>query len=584
MAYDPPVKLYYGPPNSATSSEYRIVPAPTLNVSTNLNYANDNIVGYDYNITLSGFITVIDRTEASPNLESSVTELTEKIDAVSKILSFNGGQLTAVGNNNQNIIKAKGGILQKFSIEQSDNLWTNYAPFTAEFRFGEVEYFGCDTVAAMACSGILYENSDYNSGLIDISKYKISTFSDNWTFDLNQDTINNRYLGIHNEHINIQYEISATGKLFFNNDKVLPAWEQAKNFCQDRVYNQVKALNRNILPKSNNNNDGCSPSKTIDDIHKLDSNNTGIINLSSGPIQPPAPALIPVANYKIFNEAITCSTSESQGTFSVTYSAILKKTNTTNISTEKSIHTFTFNKNTTNFGNKNVNISVDGNIQGLVLGGLINNPSAIEFPKNGTVFLLNSSSPPTKYAAALECYNKIILNDDLTENFKTFLNLDNTSLGLSCAGRPKSSKHNAAHNYFDGTITYSTQFDAAISCLDNTPIRLISIVENDKTPRIAEFIIPGRSGGPIIQQIGSDQPKTIDVNIQGYDKALINCCFDPSDILNKICNDKIDLLPTSGIPNKNQASLILTTDEYTTNSLDGSFSIQRVYTCCDLNN
>jgi hypothetical protein len=176
------------------------------------------------------------------------------------------------------------------------------------------------------------------------------------------------------------------------------------------------------------------------------------------------------------------------------------------------------------------------------------------------------------------------LNDDLTENFKTFLNLDNTSLGLSCAGRPKSSKHNAAHNYFDGTITYSTQFDAAISCLDNTPIRLISIVENDKTPRIAEFIIPGRSGGPIIQQIGSDQPKTIDVNIQGYDKALINCCFDPSGILNKICNEKIDLLPTSGIPNKDQASLILTTDEYTTNSLDGSFSIQRVYICCDLNN
>jgi hypothetical protein len=570
MSYSPPVKLYYGPPSSATSPEYRIVPAPTFNVSTNLDYVNDNIVGYDYTITLSGFITVIDRTETSPSFESSITKLTEKIDAVSKILSFNGGQLVAIGDNNQPIIKAKGGILQNFSVQESDNLWTNYAPFTAEFKFSEVEYFGCDSASEMSCTDILYKNTDYNSSLIDISKHKIATFSDSWTFDLNQDTINNRYLGIHNEHINIRYEISATGKLFFNDDKLLPAWEQAKNFCQDRVYDQVKALNRNILPKSNSSNDGCSPSKTIDNIHKIDTGNNGIINLDE-------------ANYKIFNELITCSTSESEGTFSVTYSAVLKKTNITNISTDRSIHTFTFNRNANNFGNRNVTISVEGNIQGLVLGGLINQPSAIEFPKNGTVFLVNSSSPETKYTNSLECYNKIASGDDLSENFKQFLNLDNSSLGLNCSGRPKSSRHNVGHNYFDGVITYSTQYDANISCLENTPIRFISVVENDKTPRIAEFIIPGRSGGPIIQKIGSDEPKTIDVTIAGYDKALINCCFDPADIVNKICNQNIDILPTSGLPTKNQTSLVLTVDNYTTNPLDGSFSIQRTYTCCDLN-
>jgi hypothetical protein len=569
MSYSPPVKLYYGPPSSPIADEYRIVPAPTFNVSTNFDYVNDNIVGYDYTITLSGFITVIDLTSASPDFEASITKLTEKIDAVSKILSFNGGQLTAVGNNNQTIIKAKGGILQNFSVQESDNLWTNYAPFTAEFVFSEVEYFGCDSVSPMSCTDTLYKNTDYNSGLIDISKYKIATFSDNWTFDLNQDTINNRYLGIHNEHINIQYQISATGKLFFNADKLLPAWEQAKNFCQDRVYDQVKALNRNILPKSNSSNNGCSPSKTIDNIHKLDSSD-GIISLNE-------------SNYKIFNEAVTCSTSESDGTFSVVYSAVLKKVNTTNISTEKSIHTFSFNRNANNFGNQNITISVEGNIQGLVLGGLINNPSAIEFPKNGTLFLVNSSSPETKYSAALECYNKISSNDDLSENFKTFLNLDYTSLGLTCSGRPKSSRHNITHNYFDGFITYSTQYDSNISCLENTPIRFMSIVENDKTPRIAEFIVPGRSGGPIIQTIGSDEAKTIDVTIAGYSKDLINCCFDPADIVLKICQDKIDILPNSGIPNKQIQNLILTTDNYTTNPLDGSFSIQRKYTCCDIN-
>jgi hypothetical protein len=567
MAYDPPIKVYYGPSTSPTSSQYRIYPAPLFNVSTNYNYANDSLIGYDYTVTLNGYITALDMVNTGGQT-TGIDILTERIDAVSKILHFNGGVLTAVDGGGSPVIKAKGGILQNFNIEQSDNLWRDYAPFTAELRFNEIEYFNCSNGGAIACSGLVYDSDKYNSSLVDLTKYKISSFNDNWTFDLNDSNINSAYNDIRNESINVQYEISANGKLFFNEDKVLPAWEQAKNFVQDRLHSQVTSLIRDVLNKSNNANDGCSPSKNISTIHEESSSNDGIINLSE-------------SNYKVYNETITCNTSESEGSFSATYNAVLKRSNTTALFDPDCIHTFNVNKTITHKPNKNTTIVVNGTIEGLIEGGLINSPSAFQFPNSGKLLFTNdSSSDTTKYDSALSAYKKISNNDDLKDTFKQFLNIDYSSLGLSSTGYPKSSSHSVNHSYANGTISYITNFDSNVSCFDKIPIRSISITENDPAPRIAEFIIPGRSGGPIIQRLGSDTPKTIDINITGYDSGLMNCCFDPGQIVEDLCANSA-LLPSVGIPDTSVSGLVLITNSYNTNVVDGSFSIQRKYICCN---
>jgi hypothetical protein len=574
MAYDPPVKVYYGPVSDPTGTDYRVYPAPLLNVSTNYNYANDSLIGYDYNVTLNGYITALDLLNTS-NSGTGIEILTQRIDDISKILHFNGNILTVTDTNGV-VIRARGGVLQSFNIEQSPNLWRDFAPYSAEFKFNEIEYFNCDNSGAIACTGLIYDSNKYNSNLVDMSKYKISSFKDNWTFDLNDSSINSRYSDIHNESINVQYEISANGKIFFKDDKLLPAWEQAKNFVQDRLYDQVKSLISNALNKSNDFNNSCEPTglNTINNIHKISNLDEGIIALPSG-------------SYKVFDEKITCNASESEGTFSATYTAIIKKVNTTALFAPNCTHTFTVNKTISNKPSSNVTILVNGEIQGLLEGGLIENVSGsgFELPKTGQLFLIKKDTEPsTKYESALEAYKKIATSGtfvgDLKNEFKAFLNIDYSSLNISSSGYPKCVSHSVNHNYANGLISYNTSFDSNISCYDKTHIRSISITENDPTPRVAEFIIPGRSSGVIIQRLGSDNPKTIDINIAGYSSGLLDGCMNIAAIISGICPIGSGLLPSSGIPSGVINNLVLTKDSYNTNIFDGSFLIQRQYICC----
>jgi len=573
MSYNPLVKVYYGPFVGSIADQYRLSPAPTLTITTNLKYANDNVIGYDYTVVLNGFITALDRTISQTDT-SGLNVLKTQIDKFTNILHFNGGLLSVVDKNNNNILKARGGILQNFNIDESDNIWINYAPYSATFKFSEIEYFGCSETESIACTGLIYEPTDYNSSFVDISKYKIDSFSDNWSFDLNDQNISNRYSDLHNESIDLTYEISAQGRLFFDQDKLLPAWEQARNFVQDRLHEQVTSLISKILNKANASNDGCLPEKTIDTLHEIEDSDNGIINLLG-------------ASYKVFNESITCKTGESQGTFAATYRSVIKKINNSDISTENSSHSYTVNKTINNGQNKSVSLVVEGNIQGLVPGGIINNPTAIQLPANGQIFIVNQADKSTKYDHALAAYNKISNGEDLSNTFKAHLNIDYSALNIDDKiGVPKSSNHTVNHTYADGSISYTTTYNSEISCLDNTYIRNISISKNDPTPRIAEFIVPGRSGGPIIQRIGSDSPRTIGINITGYSKDIINCCFELDQIVGNICNES-GLLPSSGIPSGmppdggSYPQLILSADNYTSNILDGSFSIQRQYICCD---
>jgi hypothetical protein len=57
--------------------------------------------------------------------------------------------------------------------------------------------------------------------------------------------------------------------------------------------------------------------------------------------------------------------------------------------------------------------------------------------------------------------------------------------------------------------------------------------------------------------------------------------LDPEQIVTDVCGNIHSLIPSSGIPSGNIPSLILTEDTYSTNLIDGSFTIKREYICCD---
>jgi hypothetical protein len=275
--YKPDIKIYYGP----IKNENRLIPAPDMDISVEFNYSNETIIGYTYIINLKGVITGLDLRNHTDNavVESEtygIGAVIDHIHTLRKILSQNGSVLHVIKNdtNSTHILRARGGILRSFSIEPSSNNWIHYAEYSASIEFNHID-FG-DTPSSDNCS-VFLDNSSY-SFLLD--KYKLKIFSDSWSFTFDENEAFNKLrkndenidMNINNSAFNIQYTISATGKHHWdynetedsttNHDaKLLPAYEQAKNFVQERLFTQVKGLIQNVL--KDNSISACSGLQTL---------------------------------------------------------------------------------------------------------------------------------------------------------------------------------------------------------------------------------------------------------------------------------------------------------------------------------
>ena len=578
-------RMYYKPASAGFTPDYRISPCPKFNIETRLKYANDNIIGYDYAITINGYATSVDIVNDTTG--TGLHLVSAKIEDIRRIFGLNGGQLIVTDKQDNPLITATGGVVRSINFNQSENYWVNYTEYTIEIVFSEINYPSCSSypgVETIGCgSGIPHVLTDYSSSLVNVDLYKIANFSDEWSFNLD-DTIYNTYGEFKNEHFILEYKINATGQTYFNGDKVLPAWEMAKNFCQEKLYNFITVLIKGILNKSNDINDGCAPDREIDPLHlPTDKDNiNGIINLDVND------------QYGIFNEKITCDSSQTGGTFSLTYNSIVKKLNKdSNLASDNAIHTFTISKSTTNDNaTKSTTMSIQGNIQGLLPGGIINSPNVIQLPSAGTIFIHNNpnNTTDTKYNHALDAYNKIInsTKDDLHDDFKILLGINNATFNVPCNPDelPACATHSVSHAYADGSITYATEFNNRMACIVGSDptrsIRNVVVVQNDPTPRIAEFVVPGRSLGPIIQKIGSDEPRTISLRIEGVNSNL-QCCFSPDVIIDEIVNSNIHRYIPNDLPSEEMQYLVLTKNSYNANPLDGSFAVQREYICADAN-
>jgi len=599
------IKFYYGP-EAQVLEIYRVSPAPQISISTEFNYANDTIIGYSYVISINGVVATLNETyieslendevyqEESPADGLLITEneliliaesetilygddpnsidrlrsirtILSGIENIRKLFSRNGSALTIRDDQNNNLLRAKGGILQSISFNNSQNQWTSTCPYSIQLQFNELEILD----ESILCADSLIHPSSITSNLVDITKYKIKNFSDSWSFAVDEPIYNHiggNALDVINSEIAISYSLSATGKNYFIEDQLSPGWIQAKNFVQKRLYDQVRNLATALTMSSDH---------TLATLHANDGD--GLISGIT-------------SSYGIYNETLSCDTSESEGTFQIQYNAILKRNYESNYCASNVKHTFNKNITTSTDGAKNnISINIDGEVEGLCEGGLLQSFGAFSFPQYGTI--LQAGSTSTKYNNANSFLSKIINTnlDDLESSYKTDLNITTASLELGSAISPceeadleiKPSSFSITRNFMTGSISYSAQYSSDRSCTKTQPdgetIFKTSITVDEPVPIISEFTIP--NGQYIIQDIGTFTAKKITVTSEG--KKNRGCC-DIQEGMNAFLEDLLSsdmetLFPALEFPD--ESLFVLTNKSFSYNILEGSYTVNLAYIC-----
>lgn len=572
--YNAVVEVYYCKQSESPTISHRIAPAPQINISPEIYYANDNIIGYTYNVTLTGYANALRKEIDAGSTNYGASGVITHMGDLREIFNVNGGNLY-VKQSNSDILVAKGATIKSIEFGESDNRWVNYSQFTIQLEFNEIDLIGCDNNDTISCSSSMFHQiqnaKNISNNLIDIKLYKIKDFSDKWTFTIDNRIYEN-YDDIYNNVFTVNYTISATGKNYYVNDNLVPAWQQARLFVQDRLHKQVSSLINGQLQIEGNNDDSCSASKDLSQIHNTDNTSprsSGLLQGFNTLKDGSAPT------YDVYNETISCDTSESDGTFSVTYQATIKRNNpAVNPLVNAALHTFTKDVNTSTEQNINASISVKGTVQGLVRGGFIYYNNNFLLPQNGT-FITSIDSAETKYSNALNYYNSLIGNNsDLSDRFKNLLNVKKSQLLIKGTdGFPLPSSFTLDHNYNEGSISYTATYEKSLAAVLDKGFTNITITRQDPIDIIQEFIVPGRKSGPVIQKLNMKTSRTISVNIEGSSPANKGC--DISDVCNSV--------PTFSITNFEQLlsennSWVKTKEDYNVNKLDGSYSISLEYT------
>lgn len=636
------LKVFYHPNGTQPNDGHRLVPAPTISLSPEYYYANDTIVGYTYNITLEGYAVSFDYRNVNLGTEVGFQETMVAIKNIKNLFRANGGSLLVTFHSGSDpmigqseILKAVGGIIKTISFEPNDNQWTNYARYRIELEFNEVQINECggNFINLSGCESLPeFVTNSRSPQLIEMQNYRVKSLSENWSLNMNEaDALasydrlfdiqpeNTKCAGdIRNQFVNIEYTVNAVGKHYYDIESgstseatqqfpLIPAWEQAKNYCQKRVYDKVNAFYMGVLYSLKGDQQrGCTEvNGTLQNMFNLNGPGTMVASFSGLNKDPEAPEdSAPIELYKIYNEEVSCNTSEADGSFSVTYKAMLKRViNTAEkryvddgteeyLFDEDALYTFSLSESTDDDGKViNKTMSVQGTIQGLVLGGLVTAPAPITFPQNGKLLIaaVGTGAPtPSKFTNALAAYNKLANKKGLKSSAAQFFGITYDNLLVpQCCPIPadpvptRAQSSSRADNYMDGSISFSATYTTLNAAqARNNSVTNVTITAQHNNPVIAEFTVPFRTNGPIIQTINVDSPLKATVTIEGM--LPQRCCPQVTDSVSDLCSPG-GFLPIFGIPDiLDPASFYehLITDEKFNTATDGSYSWSRTFIKC----
>jgi hypothetical protein len=165
-------------------------------------------------------------------------------------------------------------------FDQSPNYGLNYIPYTVNIEFNEINFPGCNSNSGVDCTSSLFHLNQTSQNittdnLVDIETYKIKEFSDSWNFTIDNEIYKAYYGGnnsnnTENNTFKVQYQIQATGKNYYVDDTLVPAWHQARSFVQDRLYKQVKGLITGVETlEAGDFRNGCNTSRTANELYDV---------------------------------------------------------------------------------------------------------------------------------------------------------------------------------------------------------------------------------------------------------------------------------------------------------------------------
>lgn len=534
-----------------------IDPSPTVSYSTNLNSANDLVVGYTHTIKLNGYCIAI-----SPYPPSDCAAMVSA-KQIKDIFNSNGSALVVTyndGNGPQYVLSFVDVKIKSINFDESSNHWSKYIPYSIELECNHINLSDDQSLTTInqGDENLLVSNNLHSDDIVDITKYKIKSFSENVDFNFDDNIFDQISLEvpsgaypsgtvIFNNYFTFNYSLSAIGKhdiVIDNNSRkfTMPPWESAKRFVHTRLLQQINQLiNKTFL--------ATNEYKLLNDLH---------INNQNNPT-------VQYTRYNLFNEVINFNVSESDGSFDVQYTVLLKKScvnnypgfinnTTTDIGcsnyalhkvTKKVDRTFTAHEQTNEYVTE-ITINVDGEIIGLVPGAGVTSLGNLILDKlpiaggQGAFLTMNSdivTYTNSKYAYANDLLGRIMTfgttpnsRFDLTQDFKTVLNINASTLEIAPNTVIKPSTISVTKNPINGTINYSVSYNNKYNC-DRNHFAIDISVENP-TPVIAEFIIPNNSkingvierkqdgtplcpGHSVIQKLGTQTSKKITVNVKG---------------------------------------------------------------------
>jgi hypothetical protein len=545
-------------PITFTYNNAIIDPSPQISIKSEIVYTNDSAIGYKYEITLNGIAIKKDNMTFGDTIS--------EINTIRSILSNNGSKLL-INNNNTTVVEAFGGVLLSLSFD-SENSFSRYSNYKAVLSFNELKILD----DAFSCSSGPIPNTDFSSYLLDINKYKIKEFKDNWTFNLGEGILNFNddtslpKLKIYNTQLEVSYEIAAEGLPYFGSDKaIVVPWQQAKSFVQDRLFKQIGDFHsKDIL--NLNENIACLASQKIDEIYD-NGKNKSILG-SNFP-------------YSVYNETIECSTSEANGSFSARYNAILKfDDDQSEFSDKAATHIFSKKINTNYEGTKEiVSVSIEGTIQGLntskISTDLIFGTFAL--PNNGK--LLKSGNNLDKLNNAIIVKDKIIekTEDDLTSAFKSALEiipLSNYFDAPSCVDSGITpASFSLTTNHFLGTINYSAEYtiDRALAVTSSSGTVIYNTSIDVEKPKKVYAELPIVNGDYVIQDLQTTTSQKINISVNGRKKN--NNCGQPK------LTDIKTIIDEFTLPHPNNTEFILTKKNISYNFPNSTFTIDVSYLC-----
>lgn len=601
---DGPARMfYYSMKDPDVGGE--LIPSPNISVSLENFYSNESIIGYTYNVTLTGYASSRLDREASygihiNNVVGSIAKIQDLFNRVG-----NGGKLIVRSpGSGEPIMEFKGSRIKSITFPPSENRWIYYSEYTIELEFNEANFFGCQYRHQKGCDSSMYDgksevvdndieeatfakdtiqNKLVDYGLNSPIGYKIKSFNDQWSVNLQDEIYDwallDGVLEVNNKRYNIEYNVSAVGQHYWDDEgNLFPAWKQAKAFCQDRLVKQINALYNNMAmhydgPESN----FCGSLEDLTTIHQR--------------IPPSIHTTIGAMN--IFDEKITFNLSEAEGSFNVSYSAIVKKAKETCITSADTTHNISITRGGSHTCGKNKmakTVNLSGTIQGLVRYGdqgsiIWPNAEGFRIPDTPGTMVFLPSKQDTKYKWGLakelldrfldECDGKIVCGELCSTLLKcmTLPDDDEVCKELCAPSCPRPTNFSVTHNYNTGTIDYNVEYSYDTNDI-NTRRCNVTISTEESVPLTAEFTIPGK--GIYYQPLGGCTPKKWTINaegtLDGYDDADCNSLGS----LMNVCSD----IPTgcgNFIPPGD--GYLLLSKQKTFNPFDGSFSYNATYVC-----